>query len=239
MSDEPVRRPRTKSWADLFDKDDKDDKDEAQGYLSQFAELTADDRKIRLCKPDPVAQNNMMFILLAETSSEPHFIKDLSLKYIYVNRAMERLLKRPQKDIVGLRDEQLFSHEEATAMRSACRSALKGRIVHEEFVRRIGGLSRTFVETLVPWKDRTGNVVAIFGTWVDITDHPDFLPQLETGDVKWRSAATRETLTQASLVARVDTTVLLTGESGSGKDYTARTTTNSGSSLTISVWIPM
>src|SRR5208283_2015466 len=49
-----------------------------------------------------VIQKFKMFILLADTSSDAYFLKDLSFKYVYVNSAMERLLNLPRSQIVGV-----------------------------------------------------------------------------------------------------------------------------------------
>jgi len=175
--------------------------------------------------PKPVGPsqlNSNSFFMLFENSSDPHFIKDTSFKYIYVNKAMEELLNRPKKEIIGKSDSQFFSDEEAKAMFNATYRSILGKIVQERNVRRIAGIPRTFLDTYVPWRNDFGQIKLVYGVSVDVTDRTDLIATPEVDDSESRSNVMRETLSLAQLVANVNTTALLTGESGSGKDYLAR-----------------
>lgn len=169
-----------------------------------------------------VVQKNKMFMLLSDTSSDAYFVKDLSLKYVYVNPAMERLLSLPRNRIIGRRDEDLFSRDDADMLADACSQVLEGWTVRKKHSRRIGSAERTFLDTLVPWRDETGKVRGVYGVSVDITDREEEILPSELKDADYRSPEMRDTLSQALLVARTGSTVLLTGETGSGKDYLAR-----------------
>ncbi len=190
--------------------------------IARVRQWLQEEREVDKRSAQAAIQKSKMFILLSDTSSDPHFIKDLSLRYVYVNQAMERLLKRTRKDIIGLTDEDLFAPEEVEALKSACRLAAEGSTVREEKVLTIGGVRRRFLDTVSPWKDDSGHITALYGTYVDVTDRREIVlgAKLLGGDSG--SASMREAFTQALLVAKVDTTVLLTGESGCGKDFMAR-----------------
>jgi PAS domain S-box-containing protein len=167
-------------------------------------------------------QKFKMFILLADTSSDAYFLKDLSFKYVYVNSAMERLLNLPRAQIIGLADEDLYLKDEAEKIRAACSEVLEGWTVRVKNERHIQGEKRTFLDTLVPWRDEAGEVTAIYGTFVDITDRTEEFNYWQLEDTEYPSSAMRSTLSQALLVSRTGSTVLLTGESGSGKDFLAQ-----------------
>lgn len=209
------------SWRDFQDSVNAD-KDPA----SLLKPLSESERKIvyeRLNQPlAPNVANSTMFIMLSENSSDPHFIKDSSFKYIYVNKAMANLFKRPVKDIIGLKDEQLFSPEEVGPMISATCRTLRGGIVRERNDRTIDGVPRTFIDTLVPWRNDSGEIVAIYGTSVDITDDTESALIFDVDKDESRSEVMRGTLHQIHTIAKSETTVLLLGESGVGKDHLAR-----------------
>jgi PAS domain S-box-containing protein len=164
-------------------------------------------------------QKFKMFILLADTSSDAYFVKDLSFKYVYVNSAMGRLLNLPRLQIVGAGDGDLFPEKEAGILRKACEEVCKGWTVRVKSQRHVQGVKRVFLDTLVPWRDEAGNVTAIYGTFVDITDLRDEFHYWQMEDTQYPSSAMRSTLEQALLVSRAGSTVLLTGESGGGKDF--------------------
>jgi PAS domain S-box-containing protein len=221
MSDDSKDNSVVLSWLD-FPGSINTDKEDPASLLKPLSESERKTVYERLNQPlAPNVANSTMFIMLSEDSSDPHFIKDSSFKYIYANKAMADLFKRPVKDIIGLKDEQLFSPEEVGPLVSATCRTLRGRIVREKNTRTIDGVPRTFIDTLVPWRSDSGEIVAIYGTSVDVTDQTERLSTLDMNDAESRSAVMQDTLLQARLVAKVDVTVLLTGESGAGKDYLA------------------
>jgi|WetSurMetagenome_2_1015567.scaffolds.fasta_scaffold219691_2 PAS domain S-box-containing protein len=143
--------------------------------IARVRQWLEEERELDKRSAQAAIQKSKMFILLSDTSSDPHFIKDLSLKYVYVNQAMERLLKRTRKDIIGLTDEDLFAPEEVKTLKSACRRAAEGSTVREEKVLTAGGVRRTFLDTVSPWKDDSGRITALYGTYVDVTDRMESL----------------------------------------------------------------
>lgn len=220
MSDEEKGQKVEISWQDF--RDYADPADDESSLLKPFS----DSEKMALARSKeplgPNLANSTMFVLLSENSSDPHFIKDSSLKYLYVNKAMEELLQRAKKDIIGKTDKDLFpSSEVATLNYATCRT-LGGRIVREKTVRNIAGVARTFLDTLVPWRNDLGKIVAIYGVSVDIGVGIAPTLQLTMDDGETVSDVMRQTYVLAHDAAAMNTTVLLTGESGTGKDYLAK-----------------
>jgi PAS domain S-box-containing protein len=165
-------------------------------------------------------QRTKMFMLLSETSSDPHFIKDMSLRYVYVNKAMERMLRRRKDSILGRTDEYLCTNTDALV--EANNKVLQGLTLRTKRARRISGKRRFFIDTLVPWKDEQGRITGIYGCHVDITDSEEVYDFSEIADSEYPSLSMRDTLEQALLVSKTRSTVLLLGESGCGKDFLSR-----------------
>jgi transcriptional regulator with PAS, ATPase and Fis domain len=98
---------------------------------------------------------------------------------------------------------------------------LEGETIEGEQIRKVHGTPRTFLYTKSPLRDDSGQVVGILSISRDITERK----KIEGSPIIMReypSKAMRSTLETARLAARRARTVLLTGESGSGKDYVAR-----------------
>jgi transcriptional regulator with PAS, ATPase and Fis domain len=167
-------------------------------------------------------QRTKMFVLLSETCSDPHFIKDMSLRYVYVNKAMERMLKKPRNFVLGSTDRKLYGKADATELTNANNQALLGSSLRMKRARRISGKRRVFIDTLVPWKDDRGKITGIYGSHVDITDDEETYDFSEITDSEYPSRIMRDTLEQALLVSKTRSTVLLLGESGCGKDFLSR-----------------
>jgi transcriptional regulator with PAS, ATPase and Fis domain len=166
-------------------------------------------------------QKAKMFLVLAETSSDVFFLKDRSFKYVYVNPAMARQLNRPQSQLLGRNDHELFGIQEAAELKNACEHVLQGWTVRRQHKRTIEGIVKTFIDTLAPWKDDLGKISGIYGSFVDMDEITEFVPIPSFDSYEYPSQIMRETLTEAHLVAGSGSTVLLLGESGSGKDFLA------------------
>ncbi|MFH0822741.1 MAG: sigma 54-interacting transcriptional regulator [Pseudomonadota bacterium] len=162
------------------------------------------------------------FRAICESARDVIFIKDLQHRYTHVNPAMERILSRPAAGILGLRDEELYGERASRHLREVDVRVLAGESVEEEHSRTVNGVALTFHDVRVPLRDATGAIMGICGMSRDITvrkhvvetppqSHPDYL-----------SESMRKTIEAARMAASTDSLVLLTGESGTGKDYLAR-----------------
>ena len=98
---------------------------------------------------------------------------------------------------------------------------LEGAITEGEETRTIHGIPRTFLYTKSPLRDDSGEVIGILSISREITERK----KLEVSCAmtqEYPSRAMQATLKSAILAGKSGATVLLTGESGSGKDYLAR-----------------
>lgn len=157
-----------------------------------------------------------------ETAEDCIYFKDTFLVYTEVNPAMARTLGLPASSIIGHVDEELFGSTAAQVIYESDQLVLRGQTVEQEHTRAVGGANVTFLDLKVPIRGNRGEVMGIFGISRDMTyrRHLDTIPQTSTSES--RSPAMRAVFRGARVAAQTDSIVLITGESGTGKDYLAR-----------------
>ncbi len=166
-------------------------------------------------------ESEQRFRTIIDSATDCIFIKDESRRYTLINPAMEEVLDLPAQSILGKMDEHIFGEKEAGHSRDIDTRVLNGERIEEEYTWIIRGAPLTFLDTRVPMiiDDK---IVGICGISRNITDRKrqQFIPSL--GNQEYRSDAMRSTIEAALLAARRESTILLTGESGTGKDHLAR-----------------
>ncbi len=167
---------------------------------------------------EALRQSERRFRTIFEKAEDYIFLKDWSLRYIDVNPAYERLVGRPASEIIGLRYENLFGHDGSDRIGEIEMRVLTGETIEEENTRSINGVSMTFLDTRVPLRDESGEIMGILGISRDITDRKRREPSPEIAG-NYPSKAMRSTLSKAAMVAKRASIILIAGESGSGKDY--------------------
>ncbi len=160
---------------------------------------------------------------LFEAAEDCVFVQDRDLAYTLVNPAMERLLGRPASEMLGRTDEDLFGEETGKHTREVSARVLRGQSVEVELSRMIRGEWTTFHETRAPLRDSSGTVIGVCGIARDITERKAAVTHTPSDATAcYASPIMRRTLENARLAAETGGIVLLTGESGSGKDHMAR-----------------
>jgi two-component system response regulator AtoC len=165
-------------------------------------------------------ESEQRFRAIFEGAEDYIFLKDRSLRYTDVNPAVEKLFGLPKSKIIGQRNKDLFGKEGSKQAEQTDSRVLEGATIEGEQTRTIDGIPRIFLYTKSPLRDNSGEVVGILAISRDITErkkvevHPEITQE-------YPSKAMRSTLKSAILAGK-GATVLLTGESGSGKDYLAR-----------------
>ncbi|MHB8123567.1 MAG: sigma 54-interacting transcriptional regulator [Desulfuromonadaceae bacterium] len=157
-----------------------------------------------------------------ESARDCIFVKDSTLRYTQVNPYFAGLLESPESQIVGRTDAELFGKDSTEILAEVDQRVLKGETVEQEHTRFIKGVQRTFLDTKVPMRNSHGKITGIIGISREITDRKrgETVAPLVGSDCL--SPAMRATLRSARLAAQTDSIVLLTGESGAGKDHIAR-----------------
>ncbi|MGB6064685.1 MAG: sigma 54-interacting transcriptional regulator [Desulfomonilaceae bacterium] len=170
---------------------------------------------------EALRQSEGRFRAIFESAQDTMFIKDRQLKYTMVNPAMEKLLNRPASEIVGRTSEDIFGRQTSKHLREVDLRVLDGQTIEEERVRPINGIPFTFHDVRVPLRDGTGEIIGVFGISRDVTGRKTVeLPHAHAGE--YPSKAMKAIMRRVSFAAETESTVLLLGESGSGKDYLAR-----------------
>ena len=157
-----------------------------------------------------------------DTARDCIFIKDLSLRYTFVNPSLLGLLELPESGIVGRTDEELFGKEAGMYLKTVESRVLGGATVEQEHTRPIKGGLMTFLDTRSPLRNSAGEVVGVCGISRNITERRQTQLSPLPSDPEYLSAAMLSTLETARLAAATESIILLTGESGAGKDFLAR-----------------
>jgi PAS domain S-box-containing protein len=170
---------------------------------------------------EAVRQSEKRFRAVFEAAEDYIFLRDRSLRYTDVNLAGERLLGLPASEIIGLTHEDLFGKDDSAYFSDVDARVLQGESIQEEYTVTVNGIPVTLLDTRVPLKDDSGEIVGILTVGRDISDRKRTEAAHEPKE-EYSSNVMRSLLKRALLAARKDVTILLTGESGSGKDFLAR-----------------
>jgi two-component system, NtrC family, response regulator AtoC len=162
------------------------------------------------------------FRAICESTEEIILIKDKSRRITYANPAAEQIFGNSGSTLIGRTTEDVFGPESSTYCQDMDIRVLAGDAVEEEHVRTVKGAPLVFLESRIPMRDRSGKVDGILFLARDITDRKvkGFAPA--EPEPKYPSTAMQSTLKMARVAAPKGVTILLLGESGSGKDYLAK-----------------
>ena len=186
-------------------------------------------------------QNEERFRVALKDSPITVFNHDRKLRYTWIYNPC--FLKA--EEAIGRTDDEILGREEARHLNELKRRVLEsGVALRTDIVLSLGGKSRAYDVALEPLLDAHGNIIGITGAYMDVArlwaladslrDAKDRLAQeksyleseiqAELGfeQIVGQSAPLREVLKKARIVAPTDSTVLLLGETGTGKELVAR-----------------
>jgi PAS domain S-box-containing protein len=215
-------RLRTKSgeWRWLLDRGkvvERDQSGRALRMTGAYIDIT--DRK-RMYEELHHSEERLRTIF--ENARDSIYIKDASLKYTHINPHFAAMLDLPESSIIGFKDRDLFGRDAAQILKEVDSRVLRGESIEQEHTRRVKDKPTTFLDIKVPMRDSLGEITGIFGISRDITDRKLIQSIPPAIGNYYRSPAMHSTLHAARLAAETDTIILLTGESGAGKDHVAR-----------------
>ena len=107
---------------------------------------------------------------IAEHASAAMFVKDLTGRFLFVNREFERMTGLPVEALVGRLDEEVFPTATAEFRRNDRRVTDERRAVDAEVIVDTAQGRRTYLSHKFPLLDARGEPCAICGIATDITD---------------------------------------------------------------------
>jgi len=188
-----------------------------------------------------VRQSEERFRVALKDSPITVFNQDLDLRYTWIYNPQLSW----QQDVLGKTDDEIIGAKKTTALNNLKRKVLAtGIAAREEVAIPKNGTSSVFDITVEPLFDSQKNLIGITAACMDVAllremadrlqESRDRLAheksylqreiQTELGfeEIIGQSAALREVLKKARVVAPTDSTVLLLGETGTGKELVAR-----------------
>ncbi|MCA1959505.1 MAG: sigma 54-interacting transcriptional regulator [Desulfomonile sp.] len=212
-------RAKSGEWKWVLDRGkivERDSHDRPTRMVGIYFDITARKRV-----EEALHQSEERLRRMFETAEDCIYFKDAFLTYTEVNPAMCALLGRPAIRIIGHTDEELFGKAEAQIIEDSDRLVLAGQTIEQEHTKVLQGIETTFLEIKTPLRNSAGEVVGIFGISRDVTHRRQVEAAPKVGTYETRSPIMRSVLTAARAAAQTDSIVLLTGESGAGKDFVA------------------
>ncbi len=169
-------------------------------------------------------ESERRFRTVFESAQDCIFIKDGNLRYTHVNPAMLNLLDMSASEVIGRTDHDLYGDGQSKTLHKVDLRVLKGRIIESEHSLRLEKGKITISCIKVPMADSGMKNIGLCGIARDVTEYRErqWKRAPEDGAYASDAPAMREVINQVRRVAPSDSTVLLLGESGSGKDYIAR-----------------
>ncbi|MEM9166461.1 MAG: PAS domain-containing protein [Planctomycetota bacterium] len=139
------------------------------GYPVRVAGCFQDLTEMR-AKQIEMDRNSAMLEAMIRTSDDLIFVKDTEGRFLYVNAAFERFVKRPSSEILGLSDNDILEPELAALCRQGDREALTRdtNVELEEEVRTKEGTVH-FLTSKQPYRMPGGEIIGVFAVSRDIT----------------------------------------------------------------------
>ncbi|MDA8405331.1 MAG: sigma 54-interacting transcriptional regulator [Deltaproteobacteria bacterium] len=167
-------------------------------------------------------QSEMRCSTVLEAARDYIFIKDTELRYVDANSALLEMLGQSRDMVIGKTFEEIKGIEVSPKVIDAERRVLSGQTVENEYSFMISGRRVNVSAIRTPLKNSSGHVIGLCGIARDITERREINKWVPEHLERYTSPVFRKVLEQLSLAAPSDSTILLLGESGVGKDYLAR-----------------
>ncbi len=162
------------------------------------------------------------FRAIFEHSPDMVCIKNRDLIIEHGNQSMADAFGKRPEELIGLTAHDLFDTAVAEQLEELDRQALQGRTTESEHSRDIQGRKHVFVDTRVPLRGGNAGVEGICMLSHDITHRARYERTANITSDDCQSPAMSKMMEEARLAAASGGTVLLQGESGTGKDYVAK-----------------
>ncbi len=127
--------------------------------------------------------------IIADSSLDSIFIKDMERRYSFVNRSLTQLFECQESDLLGKRAEDIFSPEDADSIKEVDSRSYKGEIVSDVRDLCINGNLHSFHAIQSPIRDPHGNITGITGIVRDITERKQMQEEYKDASERFRKLA--------------------------------------------------
>ena len=213
----------------------------AEAILHLFSTRTAAEIE-RKRTEEALRQSEERFRVALKNSPISVYNLDRDLRYTWMYNPQ---LPRPVSEQVGKTADEIFDPEEAAHITEVRRRVLETGVgVRHEMQATFGGRKQYLDTTIEPVLDSTGAVIGLTGASMDVTElreasealreakkklteeklylEQEINAELGFGDIIGQSKALEAVMENVRKVAASDATVLLLGETGTGKELVAR-----------------
>ena len=204
--------------------------------------IFSEDISARKRAQDALRLSEERFRVALKNSPITVFSQDLDLRYTWVYNPT---LSRPVSDMLGKDLGEFWGPEEGNAIAEIRRGVLESGVgIHQEVRVSDNGVKHCFDTMIEPVFDAAGTVVGLTGASMDVTElrntsealreakkrlteeklylEQEINTEMGFGEVIGRSKALQSVMENVAKVAASDATVLLLGETGTGKELVAR-----------------
>lgn len=176
----------------------------------------------RKAAADALRKSEELLRAIFESSRDIILVEDRDLRITHWNPAAENLLGLDASQLRGRRAEDIFDPETTSQILELDRRVLRGEVVEVETSRRILGGFMTFLEVRSPMLNPQREVTGICAIARDITSRKKLGISKVAKAERFISATMQATMERARFAANTDSTILLQGETGTGKDFLSR-----------------
>ncbi len=119
---------------------------------------------------EALRESEEKFRIISESAIDSIFIKDVHLKYIYVNLAMEKLFGLSASNLIGKTENELFGEEAEKDISELDKKVFKGEVTIEKIEKQFSGILHSFHIIKVPFRNSEGKIIGLCGIARDITE---------------------------------------------------------------------
>ena len=169
-----------------------------------------------------LGESETRFKTLFESAQDTVFIKDTELRHVDINPAGLELLQIEREDLIGKTSREILGDSYPHELEDVERRVLQGQTVEtqQNFLVNSQPISLNVIR--FPLRDSLGQITGICGIARELLNPVRNSFDQSVQMTEYPSESMRATLTRANLATESHSIVLLTGETGCGKDYLAR-----------------